>query len=312
MECRCFCSGISFFRGGKMKNSKRLKKELMGMAFILPCMIGLVFFYLWPMAKSFYIGLFEWKMPREPVFIGFQNYIRMAKDPLFYTSLRVTFEYALYYVPIATMVGIGLALLMNTEAKGMGVFRTIYYIPTIVPQVASAGLWLLMCNPMSGVLNELLALVGLPPQTWIYGKDTVVFSLALIAIWSSGNMVIIYLAGLQDIPKQLYEAADLEGASAFRKLRSITLPMLSPVIFYNVIMAVINSLQSFTHSFVMTEGGPANASLFYMLYVYRTAFQNANMGYASALGWVLFVIIAFLTWLNFRFSDKWVFYNGDN
>lgn len=256
--------------------------------------------------------MFKWKMPYDPEFIGIDNYLHMLHDPLFYTSLRVTFEYALYFVPIATVVGIGLALLMNANLRGMGLFRTIYYIPTIVPQVAAAGLWMLMCNPMAGVLNEVLNLMHLPPKTWIYGKETVLFSLALIAVWSSGNMVIIYLAGLQDIPKQLYESADIEGAGVLRKLIHITLPMLSPVIFYNVIMAVINALQTFTPALVMTNGGPNNASLFYMLYLYRMAFENSNMGYASALGWVLFVIIAILTGINFKLSKKWVYYNGDN
>lgn len=297
--------------------SKRLnmnqRKTVWGYIFILPALIGLAVFYLGPMIYSFIIGFYEWDTLLPAKFVGVRNYVDMftKSNSLVVKSLLVTLSYSAITVPLVTVVSLFIAVLLNSNVKGLSVFRTIYYIPSIVPAVANSALWIFLCNPMFGLLNALLKLLGLPPSNWIYDAKTVIPTLAFIALWGSGNTVIIYLAGLQGISRTLYEAVEVDGGDAWKKFIHITVPIMSPIIFYNMVMAIISSMQTFTQAYIMTDGGPNNASLFYVLLLYRTAFKNQQMGYACAMAWVLFIIIALLTFAAFRLSNKWVFYGGE-
>jgi multiple sugar transport system permease protein len=243
-------------------------------------------------------------------FNGIANYQEMFREPLAGISIRVTLYYALLTVPLITVVTFLIAVLLNTGVKGISVFRTIFYIPSIVPVVASSALWLYIYNPMFGLLNSLFRALGLPSQNFIFSPGGAVPGLAIMAVWMAGNTVVIYLAGLQGISRTLYEAADLDGAGAVQSFIHITVPMMTPIIFYNMLMTLIGAMQTFTQAFIMTSGGPNNASMFYSLYLYQQAFKYQKMGYASALSWALFLIIAALTGLVFRTSGKWVFYEN--
>jgi multiple sugar transport system permease protein len=298
-------------RAEKRKVSAIVRSEFKwGYVFIAPCIAGLVLFAFGPMIFSIYISLCNWDVVTPSYFQGITNYINLTKDPLVPNAFRVTFYYTLLTVPLTTVVTFLLANLLNTGVKGMSVFRTIFYIPSIVPVVASSALWMNIFNPTSGLINSILRLLHLPLQQFIYSRQQVIPSLAIMAIWSGGSAVIIYLAGLQGISPTLYEAAEIDGASSFRRMIHITIPMMTPILFYNILMGIIGSLQTFAPAMVMTKGGPANASNFYSLMIYRTAFNYNHMGYASAMSWVLFVIIAGLTFIVFRTSDKWVFYEN--
>jgi multiple sugar transport system permease protein len=243
-------------------------------------------------------------------FIGMGPYIQMAQDPLVAKSLQVTIYYTVRTVPMITILSFLIAVLLNTGIKGISVFRTIFYIPSIVPVVASSALWMFIYDPMFGLLNSIIRGLGFPPQNFIYSQEGVIPGLAVMAVWGAGNTVIIYLAGLQGISRQLYEAADLDGANPVQKFMRITVPLMTPIIFFNVVMATIGAMQTFTQAYVMTKGGPANASLFYSLLLYQTAFRLQRMGYASAMSWVLFIIVAALTMITFRTSDRWVVYEN--
>ena len=201
-------------------------------------------------------------------------------------------------------------MLLNTKVKGTSVFRTIIYIPSVVPAVAAAAIWMFLFNPFTGFLNSILLSLGLPTQMWIYSPTQVIPCLVVMAAWGSGSTAVIYLAALQGVPRQLYEAIEIDGGSNISKFLNVTLPMISPVILYNVIMSMIGSLQSFTSAYIMTSGGPNNASLFYVLLLYRRAFESSQMGMASAMAWLLFVVTGLLTALSFVVSNKWVYYGG--
>ena len=281
-----------------------------GYFFIGPCIIGLVLFNFGPMIFSLFMGFTEWDIVTAPKFIGIGNYTRMLQDPLVATSLRVTIYYTILSVPLITIISFLIASLLNSGVKGISAFRTIFYIPSIVPSVASAAIWLYIFDPTFGLLNSILRVFKLPPQPFIYSRGGVIPGLAVMAVWGAGNTVIIYLAGLQGISRELYEAADLEGVNKFQRFTRITVPLMTPIIFFNMLMAMIAAMQTFTQVFIMTGGGPNNASLFYSLLLYRTAFNLQRMGYSSAMSWVLFLIIAGLTFVIFRTSDRWVFYGS--
>lgn len=299
-----------------MKKKKMTAKEKTqlkwGYFFIGPAIIGLFCFNFGPMLFSLWISFTKWDVITPKVFIGIQNYIDLFRDPLVFKSLKVTLYYTLLSVPLVTCIPLLIAVLLNTKIKGMSVYRTIFYIPSIVPVVASSAIWMYIYNPMYGLLNSIIRLFGGKTHNFIFSPQEVIPSLAVMAVWAAGNTVVIYLAGLQGISRELYEAAELDGAGSLAKFRSITVPLMTPIIFYNFVMAIINSMQTFTQSYIMTEGGPANASLFYSLLVYRTAFKQSKMGYSAAMSWVLFVIIAALTAIVFKSSGKWVIYeNGE-
>jgi multiple sugar transport system permease protein len=279
-----------------------------GYFFISPCIFGLLAFNFGPMIFSLFMGFTQWDIVRPAEFIGIQNYTAILRDPLVGLSLRVTIYYTILSVPLITIISFLVAVLLNTGIKGISIFRTIFYIPSIVPVVASSAIWMYIFDPMFGLLNSIIRAVGLPPQSFIYSREGVIPGLAMMAVWGAGNTVVIYLAGLQGISRQLYEAADLDGANAFQRFFRITVPLMTPIIFFNMIMAMIGAMQTFTQAYIMTGGGPNNASLFYSLLLYRTAFSLQRMGYASAMSWILFIIIALLTFVVFRSSDRWVFY----
>lgn len=276
--------------------------------FIAPWLLGFLIFTAGPMIASIVISFMRWELLLPPEFVGFSNWTRMFSDPLFVQSLKVTTVYTVFNVPVGLVASFLLALLMNARVRGIAFFRTLYYLPSLVSGVAVAMLWTWLFNPKFGLINWLLHLVGIPGPGWIFSAQWVLPSFVLMNLWGVGGGMVIYLAGLQGIPTELYEAADIDGAGWSSKLWNITIPMVSPVILFNLIIGMINSFQVFTQAYVMTKGGPGNASLFYVLYLYRNAFQYFQMGYASALAWVLFAIIAFFTFLVFRTSRDRVFY----
>ncbi|HXF63238.1 MAG TPA: sugar ABC transporter permease [Caldilineaceae bacterium] len=276
--------------------------------FISPWIIGFLVFTAGPMVASIAISFMRWELISPPEFVGLSNWKAMFSDDLFWQSLKVTSIYTLLNVPTALTFAFLLALLMNVRVPGIAFFRTLYYLPSLVSGVAVAMLWMWILNPKFGLINWLLSFVGIQGPEWIYSQTWVIPSFVMMNLWGVGTSMVIFLAGLQSVPMELYEAAELDGAGSWRKMWNVTIPIVSPVILFNLIMGIIGSFQVFTQAYVMTEGGPGNASLFYVLYLYRNAFQYFQMGYASALAWVLFIIIAFFTYLVFRTSRDRVFY----
>lgn len=302
----------SAMRKSATKKRGSYKAELTGILFALPAILGLLIFTIGPMFYSLYMSFTDYSGSSTPNFIGLTNYIRMfsGEDQYFYKSLGVTIYFVILSVPSSIIYSFLLALLLNRNVKGKAIFRTIFYLPSIVPIIAISFIWLWLLNPDLGLANEILRSVGLPGSQWIFGETSVVPSLALMNLWTAGGTMLIFLAGLQDVPKSLYEAVEIDGGSNFDKLRHITIPMMTPTIFFNVILGLINGFQVFSQAYVMTNGGPNNASLFYVFYLYREAFQFSRMGSASAIAWVLFIIIMLLTLGIFKTSRNWVYYEG--
>jgi multiple sugar transport system permease protein len=268
-----------------------------------PWLLGFVIFVAGPMVASIYISLTDWDVISPAQFVGLRNFVELlTDDEVFRKSLWVTTYYTLGSVPLGLVVGLLIALLMNVKLPGITLFRTIYYLPAVVSGVAVALLWQWVFNPQMGVINGLLWLFHIRGPGWIYSETWVVPSFILMSLWGVGGSMIIYLAGLQSVPTELYEAAAIDGASKVRRFFAITLPLISPVLFFNLIIGMIGSFQVFTSAFVMTQGGPNNGSLFLALYLYRHAFKYFDMGYASTIAWVLFAIIMLLTLLIFRSS----------
>jgi multiple sugar transport system permease protein len=299
-----------------------------GLAFLSPWLIGFLVFLLIPVGLSFYYSFCDYSLLQSPAYVGLANYRQLGMDPVFGQSLRNTLIYAAFALPGGLLVSLGLALLLNQKIPGQSVYRTIIFLPSLVPTVASAMLWLWLFNTKLGLinallstvpftlltrgLNSLLSVLHLPPvQTpigWLTDTAWVLPALALMSLWGVGHTVVIYLAGLQDVPRDLYESAELDGASAWQRLQSVTLPMLSPVIFFNLIMAIIGTFQVFSIPYIMTGGGPARASYFFTMYLYDNAFTYLKMGYASAMAWIQLLIILALTGIAFWSSKRWVHY----
>lgn len=290
-------------RSGLTKTEQRW-----GMLFALPAVLGFLIFTVGPMIASLIMSLTDWRIGAPARFTGVENYQRMASDDLFWKSLGVTTYYTLGSVPAVLIVGFFVAMLVNTGVRGKSLWRTIYYLPTLVPAVASAVLWIWIFNPDSGLLNSALESAGLPGSNWIYDERTAVPSLILMSTWGFGNAMVIFLAGLQGVPADLYEAVALDGGGAWAKFRHVTLPFMTPTIFYNLVTGVIGTFQAFNQAYIMTNGGPNNSTLFYIYYLYTKAFTDGEMGYASALAWVLFVIVLIVTVAMFRNARRWVFY----
>jgi multiple sugar transport system permease protein len=278
--------------------------------FVSPWIIGFLLFTAGPMLMSIALSFMRWELLLPAEWAGSSNWTGMFQDPLFWQALKVTTVYTIFNVPITLIGAFLLAMLMNSSVRGITFFRTVYYLPSLVSGVAVAMLWTWLLNPKFGLINWGLSLIGIEGPAWIYSSTWVLPSFILMNLWGVGAAMVIYLAGLQGIPTALYEAADIDGAGWWRKLINVTVPMISPVILLNLIIGMINSFQVFTQAYVMTGGGPGNSSLFYVLYLYRNAFQYFKMGYASALAWVLFAIIAFFTYLVFRTSRDRVFYEA--
>lgn len=286
-------------------------RELTGYAFISPWLLGFLVFTAGPFLASVYLSFTRFDIVSAPVWIGTANYKHLfLNDPLFWKSLWITFKYALVAVPIGMVAGVVLALLLNLEIRGISVYRTIFYLPSIVPVVATCAIYFWILNPQIGLVNALLQLFGISGPAWLADTKWAFWSLVFMALWGVGGSMIIYLAGLKDIPVTLYEAALIDGAGAWQRTRHVTLPMLTPVIFFNLIMGVIGSFQYFTQAFIMTQGGPEDSTLFYALYLFNRAWRYLDMGYASAMAWVLFVIVVGLTVVIFRSHHRWVHYGG--
>ena len=275
---------------------------------ISPWLIGFVAFVLGPMLASFYFSLTDWTLLSPPVWAGLDNYARMTTDPLVLQSLKITGLFTLAYVPLDLMGGLALALLMNQKVRGISFFRTAYYLPSVISGVAYVVLWMWIFHPSAGLFNTLLAYVGIPGPRWLASPDWALPAIVIMSLWGLGRSMVIYLAGLQGVPAHLYEAAALDGANTWQQFWAITLPLLTPTIFFNLVLSIIGTAQTFTQAFVATNGGPLNATLFYVLYLYRQAFQMFRMGYASALAWALFVIVMVLTLLVVRSGRSWVYY----
>ena len=296
---------------GRRKVGKEERREALTFYFcVAPWIVGFILFTLAPMVASAWYSFNKWNFISPPHFNGLANYLYAFKDPLFLKSLVNTAYFSVGSVPVELVFGLLVALLMNNNLKGISLFRSIYYLPAVMSGVAVILLWRWVFDPKFGMLNQMLRLFGIRGPTWIYSPQWVIPAFIVMTLWGVGGYMILYLAGLQGVPTELYEAANIDGAGRIRRLFNITIPMISPVIFFNLVIGVIGSFQVFTSSFIMTNGGPNNASLFYVLYLYRQAFQYFNAGYGSALAWILFLIIILLTAFVFRGSALCVYYEG--
>lgn len=284
------------------------RRTLLGYIFISPFILGFLLWFLLPALTAVWLTFTDWNMISPPRFIGLGNIQHLFRDRLFVQALRVTTTYTVVSVPVGLFVGFVIALLMNTKVRGITVFRTIYYMPSIVPAVASAVLWAWILNSEFGLLNALLHAVGLPKVRWLQEPEWALPALILMSLWGLGGGMVIYLAGLQGIPEVFYEAAEIDGAGRWGKLWHVTIPLMGPVILFNLVMGIIGSFQVFTAGFLITDGGPQNATLFYVLYLWRNGFEYLDMGYAAALAWVLFLIILGLTLFIFKYVGSMVYY----
>lgn len=290
---------------------RELRKVGVGLAFISPWIIGFVAFTLYPIASSFYYSLTDYNLFTSPKWVGLDNYQSLlVDDHLFRTALWNTLYITVLGVCLGLLTSLPIALLLNSKVRGVTIYRAIYFLPSIVPIVASAILWKWILNADYGLLNAGLSFMRLPAPAWLADPSWIKPALIIMSLWGVGAPVILYLAALQDVPRSLYEVADLDGASFWQKTLNITLPMISPVILFNTIIAVIGWLQYFSESFIITAGtgGPANAALFYVLYLYQRAFRDLQMGYASALAWILFLVTMLITLLILRLSRRVVYY----
>ena len=288
------------------------REEITGWLFISPIVLGLLLWTLFPMIASLALSFTDFKMVDTPKWVGTRNYVRMfTRDPDFYQALRVTFSFVAMQLPVGLAVALAGALLLNSGVQGMTVFRTYFYLPSVVPVVATSLVWSWMLNLDFGLVNQLLKAVGLAPVNFFGNPKTALPTLAVMSWFGVGQTMVIYLAGLLNIPPSLYEAAEIDGAGRTRKFIAITLPMLSPTLFYTIIMGLIRSFQYFTQAFVLTSGGPMKTTYFYNLMIYNVGFAFLQMGYASALAWFLLVIILILTMVVFRSSSAWVYYESE-
>jgi multiple sugar transport system permease protein len=279
-----------------------------GLAFLSPWMVGFLAFTLLPIALAFYYSFCEFSLLKAPMLIGADNYRELFRDEVFWISMRNTIYYASMALPMGLLVSLGLAMLLNVKMPGQAVFRTIIFLPSLVPIVASAMLWLWLFNARLGLINTALAKLHVTGPGWLTDPSWAMPALVLMSLWGVGYTVVIYLAGLQDVPKELYEAAELDGAGLWGRLWHVTLPMLSPVIFFNLIMAIIGVIQVFDVPYIMTQGGPARATYFVSMYLRDRAFTDLRMGYASAIAWMMFVLVLALTGVAFWTSSRWVHY----
>jgi len=289
------------------------KKEILwALFFVAPAVLGFLLWNLIPIISSAVISFTDYKIIGKSEWVGWDNYIYLFfEDFLFPKVVGVTLYYSFVSVPLKLLFALLIAILLNKKIKGLAIFRTIYYLPAIVPLIAATILWIWIFNPDFGLLNYVLKNFGISKIQWIYSSDTVIPSLILMSLWDVGPLIIIFLAGLQGVPRTLYEAADIDGASNLRKFYHVTLPMITPTLLFNLVITIITTLQTFLQPYVMTGGGPNNESLLYLLYLYRTAFSlDFEMGLASAMAWLIFMFIAALSYFVFKTSKHWVYYEA--
>lgn len=298
--------------------SRSMGDRITGYLFIAPWCIGFLIFTAGPMIASLLVSFTSWTMLSPPSWVGTENFERLLTgDPLFLRSIWNTVFYVILSVPLATCLALGLALLLDQKVRGMGFFRTIFFLPSVTNVVAVSILWLWIFNPEFGLLNSALRIAGFEGPLWLQSETWAKPALILMSLWGVGGSMIIFLAALQGVPQELHEAAQLDGAGPVRRFARITLPMISPALFFSLIMGLIGGFQVFTQAFVMTgttqpgsEGGPNNATLFMVLYLYKKAFMDFKMGYASAIAWILFFVILLLTLIQKRFGQRWVHYEA--
>lgn len=287
------------------------RNAIWGYVFILPWIIGLIVFTAGPVISVIYHSFTKYDIFRAPEWIGLANYIRaVSTDRLFWRSLTNTFSYVALTVPAQLILAFVVALLLRNRFRGSGALRAAYYVPMVVPYVAASVLWSWMLHPRLGVVNYVLRSIGLPTPMWLLSETWAKPAIALLAIWHIGQPMVVFLAGLQGVPDELLEAAKIDGASGFQQTMHITIPLVTPVILYNAIIGIINAFQVFTFAYIMTGGGPLNSTMFYSLYIYRQAFHYFDMGYASALAMVLFVLVFGMTIVLFKWSSSWVHYES--
>lgn len=286
------------------------RRDVIGYIFIGPFILGFLFWFLAPALVAVYLTFQKWNLISSPQYVGFDNIERLFKDPLLPQSLKATFLYTFLTVPLGLLLSFFLATLINSQVRGIAVFRTIYYLPSIVPAVANALLWAWIFNTEFGLMNVAVRALGGSKIAWLQETRWAIPAFVILSLWGVGGSMIIFLAGLQGIPDVYYEAAEIDGAGRWAKLRHVTLPLMSPIFFFNFMIGVINSFQVFTIGYLVTDGGPKNATLFLVLYIYRTGFQTRNMGYAATLSWLLFFILMFFSFIVFRYIGKRVYYEN--
>ena len=282
-----------------------------GYLFILPWIFGFIIFAAGPMLASLYISLTRWEIVTPSVWVGAAQYVKLFNDDRFWLSLYNTSYYVFVGVPLHLFFALLAALAVNMNLRGIHFFRTAYYVPSLTPVVANSILWVWIFHPEWGLANAFLDWIGLEGLYWLQDPRLAKPALIVMSFWSIGGQMVILLAGLKGIPVPLYEAASIDGANWWARFWRITLPLLTPALFFNLIIAIIGAFQIFTQAYIMTDGGPNYSTLFYLLYLFRAAFENFRMGYASAMAWVLFIIVLIFTILQFMLSDRWVFYEGD-
>lgn len=282
--------------------------------FVLPWILGFLIFTLGPIIASLVFSFTDYDIMLAPSWIGLANFRELFEDPLFYTSLYNTIYIVILAVPLGMLVSFAIALLLNQRVRFLAVYRTAYFLPSIVPAVASAALWLYLLQPQWGLVNGFLESMGIAGPGWLSSEVWSKPAIIMMMVWAAGNTMIIYLAGLQDIPQALYEAAAIDGANEWSKFWRITLPLMTPSLFFTLVLGIIGTFQIFAQIFVLTDGmgGPQNSTLVYMIYLYRNGFNFFRMGYASAMAWVLFVLILLLTWLQFKGAQRWVYYEVES
>lgn len=295
--------------------SKKKKKEaLWGLFFVAPFIIGFVVFMLGPMLFSFYGSFTNYNLTSKMDFIGLNNFRRMfLQDELFWTALYNTGYYVLFNVPLTTIGSMLLAMLLNRRIRGISIFRTIFYMPAILSGVAVYVLWMQLLSPQTGLVNTVLGFIGIDGPAWLFDPNWTKPAIILMKLWSVGGSMLLYLATLQNVPKQLYESAEIDGANAFQQVRNVTLPLITPIIFYDIVTSTIGSFQIFQEAYVMTESGtagPANSLLFYNFHMWNKAFVAFDMGYAMAMSMFLFFIVLVLTFVNLKLAPRWVHYGG--
>jgi multiple sugar transport system permease protein len=293
----------------------RRREALLAYAFVFPWIVGFLAFVAGPILASLYLSLTRYNIANPPRFIGLDNYVQaFAVDPLFWGSLGRTFAYAAVVVPCGVGGALAVALLLNQGLRLTPLYRTLFFVPHLTPVVAAVYIWSWLLSPRYGFVNEALwRLARIQGPGWLTDQDWALPSLMLIALWAivGGNMMLIFLAGLQGVPVELYEAAEIDGANRLRRFWSVTVPMLSPTIFFNTVLAIIGALQTFTTAYAATGGGPSYATYFYAVHIYNSAFTYTQMGYASALAWLFFVVLVAFTSIQFRAAARWVYYAGE-
>ncbi len=290
--------------------SLKRRRTIIGYIFILPFILGFFIWFLVPALVAANLTVHRWNLISPPRFVGMFQFNKMLSDPILAQSLKVTFIFSAISVPLGLIFAFFLANLINTKVRGIAVFRTIYFLPSIVPAVANAILWAWLFNTEFGLINFVIRAFGGPKIGWLQDPNWVMLAFVILTIWGVGGSMIIFLAGLQGIPQIFYEAAEIDGAGRWQRLLYVTLPMMSPIIFFNLVIGFINSFQIFVSALLITNGGPQHATLFLVLYVYRTAFQSQKMGYAAVLSWLLFAILMLLSFIVFRYIGSRVYYEN--